>query len=145
MKSLLPPCKSSPALARDGDPRWDLAADVKRKLRTEQRNSAYQENTGRLPVGWADDSATQFEAAFAAARESLYGFALDAQVELVTLRLRTQATVRMPPRLRGEAHPAGAILLTMRIARTELSKLKSVHGPVLIALIGASCLVRTAL
>ncbi|HEX9522032.1 MAG TPA: hypothetical protein VF949_03625, partial [Reyranella sp.] len=54
----------------------------------------YQGQGGEVAVGWVDD-AGQVEAAFAAAHESLYGFTLDAAVELVTLR--TEATGRMPP------------------------------------------------
>jgi hypothetical protein len=38
------------------------------------------------------------------------------------------ATTLVLPTWIGEIYPAGAILLTMRIARKELPKLKSVHG-----------------
>ena len=54
----------------------------------------YHGQGGEVAVGWVDD-AGQVEAAFAAAHKSLYGFTLDAPVELVTLR--TEATGRMPP------------------------------------------------
>jgi len=54
----------------------------------------YHGQGGEVAVGWVDD-AGQVEAAFAAAHASLYGFALDAPVELVTLRV--EATGRMPP------------------------------------------------
>jgi len=54
----------------------------------------YHGQGGEVAVGWIDD-AGQVEAAFAEAHEGLYGFALDAPVELVTLR--TEATGRMPP------------------------------------------------
>jgi N-methylhydantoinase A len=57
----------------------------------------YHGQGGEVAVGWIDDAAG-VEAAFAAAHKSLYGFKLDAPIELVTLRI--EATGRMPAPLR---------------------------------------------
>jgi N-methylhydantoinase A len=57
----------------------------------------YHGQGGEVAVGWVDD-AGQVEAAFAAAHESLYGFALDAPIELVTLRTEATGRMRLPPR-----------------------------------------------
>ena len=57
----------------------------------------YHGQGGEVSVGWVDDAAG-VEAAFAAAHESLYGFKLEAPIELVTLRI--EATGRMPAPLR---------------------------------------------
>jgi N-methylhydantoinase A len=57
----------------------------------------YHGQGGEVPVGWVDDAAG-VEAAFGAAHEALYGFKLDAAIELVTLRI--EATGRMPAPLR---------------------------------------------
>jgi N-methylhydantoinase A len=53
----------------------------------------YHGQGGEVAIDWIDD-VEQAEAAFAEAHRSLYGFALDAAVELVTLRV--EATGRMP-------------------------------------------------
>lgn len=58
----------------------------------------YHGQGGEVSVGWVDD-ASGIEAAFAAAHESLYGFKLDAPIELVTLRI--EAMGRMPAPLRS--------------------------------------------
>jgi N-methylhydantoinase A len=62
----------------------------------------YHGQGGEVAVGWVDDAAG-VEAAFAAAHESLYGFRLDAPIELVTLRI--EATGRMPAPLRSVLPP----------------------------------------
>ncbi|MBN8943169.1 MAG: hydantoinase/oxoprolinase family protein [Rhizobiales bacterium] len=59
----------------------------------------YHGQGGEVTVPWAG-TAERTEAAFAAAHASLYGFALEAPVELVTLRI--EATGRMPPPPRAE-------------------------------------------
>jgi N-methylhydantoinase A len=64
----------------------------------------YHGQGGEVSVGWADD-ASGVEAAFGAAHESLYGFKLEAPIELVTLRI--EATGRMPAPLRPVL-PAGS-------------------------------------
>ena len=63
----------------------------------------YHGQGGEVAVGWVDDAAG-VEAAFAAAHESLYGFKLDAPIELVTLRV--EATGRMPAPQRPPCAPA---------------------------------------
>jgi N-methylhydantoinase A len=64
----------------------------------------YQGQGGEVTVSWIDGKA-EVEAAFAAAHESLYGFALEAPVELVTLRVEATGRMPAPPR---PALPAGS-------------------------------------
>lgn len=59
----------------------------------------YHGQGGEVTVPWTG-TAAQAETAFAGAHESLYGFALEAPIELVTLRI--EATGRMPPPPRAE-------------------------------------------
>ncbi|MEM6761802.1 MAG: hydantoinase/oxoprolinase family protein [Pseudomonadota bacterium] len=49
-----------------------------------------------LPVSWSDDAA-RLEANFVAAHQALYGFTLNAPVELVTLRVEARAAMAAPP------------------------------------------------
>ncbi|MFI4999590.1 MAG: hydantoinase/oxoprolinase family protein [Reyranellales bacterium] len=58
----------------------------------------YHGQGGEVTVGWADDAAAAVEAAFAAAHQSLYGFTLNAPVELVTLRVEATGRMPAPPR-----------------------------------------------
>jgi len=82
-------------LGRQADD-WLTAEQVAAGDRQQSRVALlrYHGQGGEVAVGWVDD-AGQVGAAFAAAHKSLYGFTLDAPVELVTLR--TEATGRMPP------------------------------------------------
>jgi N-methylhydantoinase A len=57
----------------------------------------YQGQGGEVAVGWAD-SVADVEAAFAAAHTSLYGFVLEAPIELVTLRVEATGHMPEPPR-----------------------------------------------
>jgi N-methylhydantoinase A len=57
----------------------------------------YHGQGGELAVGWVD-GVVEIEAAFAAAHEALYGFALDAPIELVTLRVEARGRMPPPPR-----------------------------------------------
>jgi N-methylhydantoinase A len=57
----------------------------------------YHGQGGELEVAWVDGVA-EVEAAFAAAHKSLYGFTLDAPVELVTLRVEATGRMPAPPR-----------------------------------------------
>ncbi|WP_215908790.1 hydantoinase/oxoprolinase family protein [Phreatobacter stygius] len=59
----------------------------------------YHGQGGEVTVAWCG-TAERTESAFAAAHESLYGFILEAPVELVTLRV--EATGRMPPPPRAQ-------------------------------------------
>jgi N-methylhydantoinase A len=65
----------------------------------------YQGQGGELPVGWLDGTADDVEAVFAAAHKALYGFALDAPIELVTLRVEAAGRMPRPP---GPALAAGS-------------------------------------
>ncbi|MGH6962330.1 MAG: hydantoinase/oxoprolinase family protein, partial [Dongiaceae bacterium] len=57
----------------------------------------YHGQGGELSVDWVD-SVAGAEAAFAAAHQSLYGFKLEAPVELVTLRVEATGHMPTPPR-----------------------------------------------
>jgi N-methylhydantoinase A len=57
----------------------------------------YHGQGGEVAVAWVDDK-TDAEAAFAAAHEGLYGFKLDAAIELVTLRVEAIGRRPAPPR-----------------------------------------------
>ncbi|MCX7362212.1 MAG: hydantoinase/oxoprolinase family protein [Alphaproteobacteria bacterium] len=57
----------------------------------------YRGQGGEVTVAWTDDVAA-VEAAFASAHRSLYGFTLDAAVELVTLRVEAMGRMPPPPR-----------------------------------------------
>ena len=58
----------------------------------------YHGQGGELAIGWVDGVA-EVEAAFAAAHKALYGFTLDAPIELVTLRVEACGRMPSPPRL----------------------------------------------
>jgi N-methylhydantoinase A len=65
----------------------------------------YRGQGSEIAVGWGDARRTEdAEAAFAAAHESLYGFRLDAPIELVTLRVEASGHI---PRPQPEKLPAG--------------------------------------
>ena len=55
----------------------------------------YHGQGGELAVAWADDTPT-VEARFAEAHQALYGFTLDAEIELVTLRIEAKGQVEAP-------------------------------------------------
>jgi N-methylhydantoinase A len=57
----------------------------------------YHGQGGELAVGWVDGVA-EVEAAFAANHKALYGFTLDAAIELVTLRVEARGRMPAPPR-----------------------------------------------
>jgi N-methylhydantoinase A len=81
----------------------------------------YQGQGGELTVAWVDGTADDVEAAFAAAHKTLYGFALDAAIELVTLRV--EATGRMP------APPRPALAKGSGAKPTGRSKVHFASGP----------------
>jgi N-methylhydantoinase A len=58
----------------------------------------YHGQGGELAVGWIDAGVAEAEAAFAAAHKALYGFTLDAAIELVTLRVEARGRMPAPPR-----------------------------------------------
>ncbi|MBV8770640.1 MAG: hypothetical protein JO094_17300, partial [Hyphomicrobiales bacterium] len=64
----------------------------------------YHGQGGELAVRWAGDGAST-EAEFSKAHSALYGFTLDAPIELVTLRI--EASGRMPPPVREKLGRAG--------------------------------------
>ncbi|MBV9432351.1 MAG: hydantoinase/oxoprolinase family protein [Hyphomicrobiales bacterium] len=75
----------------------------------------YHGQGGELAVGWAGDAAST-EAEFRKAHATLYGFTLDAPIELVTLRI--EASGRMPEPVRPKLTPGrGAVALAKRRVR----------------------------
>src|SRR4029077_14358534 len=66
----------------------------------------YHGQGGELAMRWAGDAAST-EAAFSKAHAALYGFTLDAPIELVTLRI--EASGRMPEPVRGKLGPAKCV------------------------------------
>jgi N-methylhydantoinase A len=67
----------------------------------------YHGQGGEVDVPWTDD-VSQVEASFAAAHGTLYGFKLDAPVELVTLRVEATGRMPAPPRPLLSAGPGTA-------------------------------------
>jgi N-methylhydantoinase A len=66
----------------------------------------YHGQGGELAIDWTGE-AVAVEKAFADAHRALYGFALDAPMELVTVRV--EATGRMPPPVRSTLGPGAGI------------------------------------
>jgi N-methylhydantoinase A len=84
-------------LSRQADD-W-LAAEIVAEADRHQARIAlmrYRGQGGEVNVGWVDDAAA-VELAFAAAHQNLYGFTLDAPVELVTLRVEATGRTQAPP------------------------------------------------
>ena len=81
-------------LSRQAD-LWFVSENVAEADRNQVRIALmrYHGQGGEVAVGWVDDT-SGIETAFAEAHQSLYGFKLDAPIELVTLRI--EATGRMP-------------------------------------------------
>ena len=84
---------------------WFEEEAVSRADRREHRIALlrYHGQGGELAVRWAGDAAST-EAEFSKAHATLYGFTLDAPIELVTLRI--EASGRMPAPVRGKLGPA---------------------------------------
>ena len=109
----------------------------------------YHGQGGEVSVGWVDDAAG-VEAAFGAAHESLYGFKLEAPIELVTLRI--EATGRMPapqrpalragigakPQGRHTVHFASGTTEVPIYDRTTLGADDRIDGPAIVTQLGCS-------
>lgn len=124
----------------------------------EQRNTAkvallrYHGQGGELAIGWAG-SREATEAAFTAEHEALYGFALGAAIELVTLRVEaTGRTAEQPPiRLPASSavepydhvpvHFDGETVSTPLIDRAALGAGASFEGPVILSQLDTTTLV----
>ncbi len=112
----------------------------------------YHGQGGEVAVAWADDAA-DVEAAFAAAHQGLYGFTLDARMEVVTLRV--EATGRMPapprpalavgsgarPRAHHAVHLAAGTQDVPLFDRAALGAGDAIAGPAIIAQLDATTLV----
>ncbi len=128
----------------------EVAASDRRQARIALMR--YHGQGGEVAVDWIDDVA-QAEAAFAEAHRSLYGFALDAAVELVTLRV--EATGRMPapprpaltrgsgaqPRDRLRVHFASGIADVPLFDRASFGAGDRFEGPAVISQLDATTLV----
>jgi N-methylhydantoinase A len=113
----------------------------------------YHGQGGEISVAWSG-SREEVEEAFAAAHQTLYGFTLDAAIELVTLRV--EAVGHMPPPARpavGTGTGARAAeRITVHLAdgparvpvyeRTQLGAGDRVEGPAIITQLDATTLVR---
>ena len=113
----------------------------------------YHGQGGEISVPWAG-SREEIEAAFASAHQTLYGFVLDAQIELVTLRV--EAVGHMPAPARPTvAHGKGAKAaetLTVHLAdgpvtvpvydRARLGEGDRFEGPAIVRQLDATTLVR---
>ena len=112
----------------------------------------YHGQGGEVAVGWLDDAA-RVEAAFATAHQGLYGFTLEAPVELVTLRV--EATGRMPapprpllapgsgakPRERLAVHFASGMAEVPLFDRASLGAGDRIAGPAILGQLDATTLV----
>ncbi|MBV9833716.1 MAG: hydantoinase/oxoprolinase family protein, partial [Alphaproteobacteria bacterium] len=112
----------------------------------------YRGQGGEVDVDWIDD-VERVEAAFAEAHKSLYGFALDTPVELVTLRV--EATGRMPtpprpalskgsgvqPRERLRVHFASGMTDVPLFDRATFGAGDRFEGPAIISQLDATTLV----
>jgi N-methylhydantoinase A len=87
---------------------WLAAEEVAAADRGQARVALmrYHGQGGEIAVPWPG-SADAAETAFGAAHETLYGFRLEAPIELVTLRV--EATGRMPPPPRPQLAPGSGI------------------------------------
>jgi N-methylhydantoinase A len=112
----------------------------------------YHGQGGELAVGWVDGVA-EVEAAFAANHKALYGFTLDAPVELVTLRVEARGRMPAPPRpvlQKGTgAKSAGSTQVHFRsgpasvplYARATLGTGDRLEGPAIVSQLDATTLV----
>jgi N-methylhydantoinase A len=112
----------------------------------------YHGQGGEIAVAWAETAAAT-EAAFAAEHKALYGFALGAAIELVTLRIEaTGLTAQQPPiRLPASAavdpydhvpvHFDGGSVKTPLIDRASLGAGAAFDGPVILSQLDTTTLV----
>jgi N-methylhydantoinase A len=112
----------------------------------------YHGQGGELEVAWVD-GVTEAETAFAAAHKSLYGFTLDAAVELVTLRVEATGRMPAPPRpalARGtgakaqgttKVHFASGATDVALFDRASLGADDRIAGPAIISQLDATTLV----
>jgi N-methylhydantoinase A len=113
----------------------------------------YHGQGGEIGVGWAG-SREEIETAFAAAHRTLYGFTLDAAIELVTLRV--EAVGHMPQPARPAVAPGTGAQAAERVivhlangparvhvyARAQLGAGDHLEGPAIITQLDATTLVR---
>ncbi len=113
----------------------------------------YHGQGGEIGVGWAG-SREEIETAFAAAHRTLYGFTLDAAIELVTLRV--EAVGHMPQPARPSVAPGTGAQTAERLtvhladgparvhvyARAQLGAGDHLEGPAIITQLDATTLVR---
>ena len=112
----------------------------------------YHGQGGELAIGWAGTRAAT-EAAFATEHQALYGFTLNAAIELVTLRIEAtgvtaqQPAIRLPASDKIEAHDhvpvhfGGGLAKTPLVDRAALGAGASFSGPVILTQLDTTTLV----
>jgi N-methylhydantoinase A len=112
----------------------------------------YHGQGGEVAVPW-HDSKDGLEAAFASAHKGLYGFTLDAPVELVTLRVEATGRMPSPPRpmlaqgsgakshARFPVHLASGVTQVPLYDRAALGAGDTIEGPAIISQLDATTLV----
>ncbi len=133
---------------------WLIAEKVAPADRQQSRVAMlrYHGQGGEVAVPWVD-SKDGIEAAFTAAHKGLYGFVLDAPIELVTLRV--EATGHMPdpprpmlakgsgarPRAHFPVHLAGGVTQVPLYERATLGAGDTIAGPAIVSQLDATTLV----
>jgi N-methylhydantoinase A len=112
----------------------------------------YRGQGGEVAVPW-HDSKDGLEAAFASAHKGLYGFTLDAPIELVTLRVEATGRMPSPPRpmlaqgsgaksrARFPVHLASGVTQVPLYDRATLGAGDTIAGPAIISQLDATTLV----
>jgi N-methylhydantoinase A len=112
----------------------------------------YHGQGGEVAVGWEGDRAG-VETAFACAHEQLYGFTLDAAIELVTLRVEAAGRMPSPPRpllgpgggakpqSRSTVHFASGASEVPVFDRASLGTGDRIEGPAIVSQLDATTLV----
>ena len=134
---------------------WLTAEKVAAKDRHQSRVAMlrYHGQGGEVTVPWPD-SKDGVERAFASAHQGLYGFTLDAAIELVTLRV--EATGKMPapprpmlakgrgakPRDRFPVHFESGVTPVPLYDRAALGAGDTIEGPAIVSQLDATTLVR---
>jgi N-methylhydantoinase A len=127
-----------------------VAADDREQTRVAMLR--YHGQGGEVLVPWAD-SKDGVEQAFASAHQSLYGFTLDAPIELVTLRVEATGRMPEPPRptlakgsgarLRGQfpVHFETGVAQVPLFERASLGAGDTIEGPAIVSQLDATTLV----
>jgi N-methylhydantoinase A len=128
----------------------DVGADLRRSRRVALLR--YHGQGGELAVGWAGTREAT-EAAFTAEHKAIYGFALSAAIELVTLRVEATGLAAQQPAIRLSAsdkveayehvpvHFGSELTNTPLVDRASLGAGASFAGPMILSQLDATTLV----